>query len=62
VDPARVFYAGLAPGYAGLYQINVVLPEDLPSDPEIRVSVGSQSSPGGLKLPVRLPALEPEGR
>lgn len=59
VDPGRVFYAGLAPGYAGLYQINLVLPEDLPPDPEILLSMGSQSSPEGLKLPIRA-ALEPE--
>jgi uncharacterized protein (TIGR03437 family) len=29
--PARVVFSGLAPGYAGLYQINVVIPTDVQS-------------------------------
>ena len=27
---AAPFFAGLSPGYAGLYQLNVTIPEDLP--------------------------------
>jgi uncharacterized protein (TIGR03437 family) len=60
VDPTRIFYAGLCPGYAGLYQINIVLPPDLPIDPEIRLAIGSQSSPPGLKLPVRPVPAQPD--
>ena len=30
--PATVTYAGLAPGYVGLYQFNVVVPQIAPSD------------------------------
>jgi uncharacterized protein (TIGR03437 family) len=50
MDPLWVKYAGLTPGFAGLYQINLALPGNLGTDPEIRVSVAGQSSPPGLKL------------
>ena len=53
VDTVRIKYAGLTPGSAGLYQINLQLPDNLGADPEIRVAVASQSNPGGLKLAVR---------
>jgi uncharacterized protein (TIGR03437 family) len=29
-EPAQVFFSGLAPGFVGLYQINLTLPRDLP--------------------------------
>ncbi len=45
-----IYYAGVTPGYAGLYQINVTLPDVLPPDPEIQVSMGSQASPPGILL------------
>jgi uncharacterized protein (TIGR03437 family) len=53
VDPIMVKYAGITPGSAGLYQINLLLPSDVAEDPEIRVSVGDQSSPPGLKIPLK---------
>ena len=53
VDSGRILYAGLTPGSAGLYQINLVLPDTVGPDPEIRVAIGGQSSPGSLKLAVR---------
>lgn len=43
-------YAGLTPGFAGLYQINLRLPEGLGPDPELRAGVAGQASPAGLKL------------
>ena len=52
LDPAKVLYAGLAPGWPGLYQVNLVLPDDAGSNPEIRVAIGAQASASGLKLAV----------
>jgi uncharacterized protein (TIGR03437 family) len=59
VDAGRngsIAYAGVAPGFAGLYQINLKLPGSLGNDPEIRIALGSQISPAGLRLPVRAAA------
>lgn len=53
VDPILIKYAGLTPGSAGLYQINLEVPSNVGTDPEIRVAVANQSSPAGLKLAVR---------
>jgi uncharacterized protein (TIGR03437 family) len=46
-------YAGLTPGWAGLYQINLIVPGNVGTDPEISVAIGDQASPAGLKLAVR---------
>jgi uncharacterized protein (TIGR03437 family) len=48
--PGCVLYAGLAPGFAGLYQINLVLPTNLTANPEIQVAVGAQISPSSVQL------------
>lgn len=53
VPAANVLYAGLAPGFAGLYQINLRLPDNTPSNPEIRISIGSQISPAAIQLAVQ---------
>jgi uncharacterized protein (TIGR03437 family) len=53
IDPASILYAGLSPGTAGLYQINLVLPANPGTNPEIRVAIAGQSSPAGLKLAVQ---------
>jgi uncharacterized protein (TIGR03437 family) len=51
VAPEDVLYAGVAPGFAGLYQINLRLPETLGQNPEIRIGFGDQMSPAGVRLP-----------
>jgi uncharacterized protein (TIGR03437 family) len=53
IDPTLVLYAGVAPGYAGLYQVNVQLPAVLPPNPEIRLAIGTTLSPPGLTLPAQ---------
>jgi uncharacterized protein (TIGR03437 family) len=53
VDPARVFYAGVAPGFAGLYQINLRLPDQLNRNPEIRLQTADAVSKTGVILQVQ---------
>jgi uncharacterized protein (TIGR03437 family) len=55
VDEARILYAGVTPGSAGLYQINVVLPEGLGADAELRVGLRGGWSRAGVKLAVKAP-------
>jgi uncharacterized protein (TIGR03437 family) len=56
VPDENILYAGVTPGYAGLYQINCRLPADTPSDPEIRLRLPNQTSPPRLYLAVRPPS------
>jgi uncharacterized protein (TIGR03437 family) len=53
VNPPNVAYAGVTPGYAGLYQINLFLPDDTPSNPQIQIGWTGQMSPPQLVLPVQ---------
>jgi uncharacterized protein (TIGR03437 family) len=53
VDPQKILYAGVVPGFAGLFQINVQLPDNTPANPEIRVGYANTMSPGGRVLPVK---------
>jgi uncharacterized protein (TIGR03437 family) len=47
---ASINYAGVTPGFAGLYQINLRLPEVLPANPEIQIVFGAQASPATVLL------------
>lgn len=49
----RILYAGLTPGFAGLFQVNLQLPADAPKDPEIRVGTPDRMSPAGRMLRVQ---------
>jgi uncharacterized protein (TIGR03437 family) len=53
IDPSAISYAGVAPGFAGLYQINVILPSTTGANPEIRIGLAGSLSPSGLSLPVQ---------
>lgn len=52
---SNILYAGLAPGFAGLYQINLKLPDNLPSNPQIVVSADSLASPSSVMLATQPP-------
>jgi uncharacterized protein (TIGR03437 family) len=51
--PSNVLYAGLAPGFAGLYQVNLIVPPLTQPNPEIRISVGASISPPAVQLALR---------
>lgn len=53
VDQRRIDYAGVTPGYAGLFQINLRLPDDTPTNPEIRIGPVDRMSPAGRFLIVQ---------
>lgn len=53
VDDSRIEYAGSVVKYWGLFQINLKLPEGIGDNPEIRIAVGGEKSPPGLRLWVR---------
>jgi len=50
---SSILYAGVTPGFAGLYQINLRLPDTLAPDSEIRIAIGSAMSPAGVQLYTR---------
>jgi uncharacterized protein (TIGR03437 family) len=52
VDRANVLYAGAAPGFAGLYQINLRLSSELGRNPELRIGFRDVLSPPDVRLPV----------
>jgi uncharacterized protein (TIGR03437 family) len=50
---ANILYAGLAPGFPGLYQINLKLPDNAPRNPEIRIGFNDILSPTDVRLPLQ---------
>ena len=53
IDPARILYAGVVPTFAGLFQINVRLPDITPSNPEVRIGFAGTMSPPARVLPLQ---------
>src|SRR5262249_8196825 len=45
--PAQVLFAGLAPGYAGVYQVNLIVPQLSAGDYQLQISVGGSASNTG---------------
>ncbi|HYI95874.1 MAG TPA: hypothetical protein VEX68_20200 [Bryobacteraceae bacterium] len=52
VNRTNILYAGAAPGFAGLYQINLRLPSELGNNPELRIGFGDVLSPANVRLPI----------
>ncbi len=53
-QPAAILYAGGAPGFAGLMQVNARIPESLGSGPQpVELTVGSATSQAGVVITVR---------
>jgi len=54
---ATVLFAGLAPGFVGLYQLNIQAPEGLGAgDQAVVVRCGAEESQAGVTIAVRSPA------
>jgi uncharacterized protein (TIGR03437 family) len=52
VPSTAIQYAGVAPGFAGLYQVNLALPASTGQNPEIRLQLDGATSVPGVHLPV----------
>ena len=52
LEKERILYAGVAPGFAGLYQINLKLPTEFARTPEIRLQLGETLSKTGVRIPL----------
>jgi uncharacterized protein (TIGR03437 family) len=50
LDASHILYAGVAPGFAGLYQINLLLPENTAPLPEVRIGYPELLSPTGQRM------------
>jgi uncharacterized protein (TIGR03437 family) len=50
VEDRLIEYAGAAPLFTGVYQINLRLPAAITANPEIRIALGDESSPTGIHL------------
>lgn len=53
LPPESILFAGAAPGYPGLYQINVKLPESVSENPHIRLAASGVWSQPGARLALR---------
>jgi len=53
IPASQILYAGICPDFAGLYQVDLILPADAPANPQVQVAVGAQLSPPGLMLAVQ---------
>lgn len=53
IDNQLIQYAGATPGFAGLYQVNLRLPDKLDANPDIQLAMGDQISPSGVRVPAR---------
>jgi uncharacterized protein (TIGR03437 family) len=52
LEPQDIYYWGLAPSYAGLYQFNLRVPEGASGEAEVFVKIGEEWSQPGVRIPV----------
>lgn len=52
LDASLILYAGIAPGFGGLYQINIEIPDTVNANPDLQIGFADSLSPAGLKLPL----------
>ena len=58
ISDRRILYAGQAPGFAGLQQINILLPKDAPTgEVTVAVEVEGVSSQPGMTVSIDPPAM-----
>ncbi|MGJ5815601.1 hypothetical protein [Paludibaculum fermentans] len=50
VVPERLGYVGLSPGFPGVYEIHVLLPEQLAEDPEVTLDIAGAGTQAGNRL------------
>ena len=54
LDPSLVFYAGVSPGTAGLYQLNIQLPSTIADgDYPLVMTLGTFATPAGGFISVK---------
>jgi uncharacterized protein (TIGR03437 family) len=53
MDAGLILYAGVAPGFAGVYQVNMRMPAQFAPNPELRLAMGNFMSKAGLLLPAQ---------
>jgi uncharacterized protein (TIGR03437 family) len=53
LDPEAILWAGLTPGCAGVYQVNLQLPDSAGPNPAVRVWIGDQGSAPDVRLPLQ---------
>jgi uncharacterized protein (TIGR03437 family) len=56
--PATVLYDGLAPGFVGLYQVNVVVPPGVTPGPVVPVVISQGGIPSNPDLPITIPVAQ----
>jgi uncharacterized protein (TIGR03437 family) len=53
-EPAKVLYPGVSPGFAGLYQVNLTVPDGLASgNQSMVININGVASPSGAYVAIQ---------